>query len=336
MQRNTGLDSLKAISIVFVLLWHLKPVQLIERADAFIFPSWLFNGINFFYLQISLTAVPVLLIVSLYLLFSKLKENEDYIYRRLARLTKLFIFWTTIQVLFCAIFNRQSFSGLSWKLVLVGIKPDLPYVGDSVFYFLFILLLLTILSFFYQKLNAAIQAVLCPVIFLASLAYFQLSASTNQIPYYALTNFLLYVPVAFLLFTAQEQLFRYKYVYLIGFLLFSTFDTQLLATDVALNLYGRVSIVFGVLSLVCFVYPLKLGQNNVTQLLANYSLGLFALHKYWQYLFLTATESYILAFNITEIRALYWSDLLVVLLTLLFTCLSIYLLRYTSIKQFTA
>lgn len=133
MPRDKGLDTLKAISITFVLILHLHPIKFIgENNDNVI--NILNSLVKNLELQVTRTAVPTFFIVSLYLFFLK-NPNIDYLKKRLTNLCKIFSFWTVVQLIFATIVNGEV-PAFSWK-ILIGVDPTLPLVSDSVLYFLF-------------------------------------------------------------------------------------------------------------------------------------------------------------------------------------------------------
>ena len=67
--RDDRLDFLKAISILFVLFWHFKPLSIIPSPS--FLSKILFHLIRAFNFEITLLAVPTFFLVSLF--FSNLK-----------------------------------------------------------------------------------------------------------------------------------------------------------------------------------------------------------------------------------------------------------------------
>jgi len=76
--RNAGIDILKAVCIVLVVIWHTQPVTEAMLPG----PSMVLSAtrylIRFFYWDISLLAVPTFILISLYLFVGKLSEAGDY------------------------------------------------------------------------------------------------------------------------------------------------------------------------------------------------------------------------------------------------------------------
>lgn len=99
--RDPNLDLAKAMAISLVLFWHLKPIQIMETSES----SAFIKSINFllvqFYAQVSLLAVPLFFLVSLYLFFSKANNNIwGYMKKRCLSIGEIYLFWTGCQFIF--------------------------------------------------------------------------------------------------------------------------------------------------------------------------------------------------------------------------------------------
>jgi Acyltransferase family len=331
-ERDQGLDTLKAISIILILFWHLQPVRFVTRNDNHTLIYFLNGLVEIFNWQLTLIAVPIFYIVSLYLFFQKVR-NKNYLKKRLVKLCSIFIFWSGIQIVFATIISSK-FPNLSWEMI-IGIEPILPLVGDSVLYFLFNLIILIIFAYFYQSLNFNHRKFLSYIIVIFSLILFELTCLPKfSVPYYYLRNFLIYVPIAFALVNYTNKVVKFKFYYLAAYILFSLHDICLRHYNYSPGIYSRISVIFGALTLFCFIHPLKIQGNWLTQKLAKYSLGLFVLHKYWQYLFILLIINYPVSINIgIPLNILFLTiDILVVFSTVL----TIALLRLTNLKQFVS
>lgn len=146
--RDNRLDTLKAISIIFVLIWHLRPFNFILDKDTHTYIYLIAKIFINLELQLFLTAVPLFYIVSLYLFLIK-NPDIKYFKSRIIKVLKTFLFWSIFHYIFFFTVTKQI-PKFSWDII-IGLKPSLPLVGDSVFYFLFNLIFLTSLAFLYQK-----------------------------------------------------------------------------------------------------------------------------------------------------------------------------------------
>ncbi len=85
------------------------------------------------------------------------------------------------------------------------------------------------------------------------------------------------------------------------------------------------------------IYTLKIPDNWYIRKLSQYSLGLFAIHKYWQSLLFLLVKHYEISLLPTiAVIPLNIIFPLVGAFVVLLTVLSIYLLKSTSLKQFIA
>ncbi|MBW4684151.1 MAG: acyltransferase [Komarekiella atlantica HA4396-MV6] len=332
IERDQGLDTLKAISIVLVLFWHLQPVRFITINDNYAVVNFLNGLVETLNWQLTLIAVPIFYIVSLYLFFQK-ASNKNYVKERLGKLYIIFIFWSVVQIILATIINSK-FPDLSWEIIL-GIEPVLPLVGDSVLYFILNLIILTIFAYIYQSLNSNHKKISSYIIVIFSLILFELTSVTKlSVPYYYLRNFLIYIPIAFALVNYTNKILKFKFYYLAAYILFSLHDIGLRHYNYSPGIYSRISVVFGALTLFCFIHTLKFKGNWFTQKLAKYSLGLFVLHKYWQYLFILLIINYPININIgIPFNILF---LIISILVVLSTVATIYLFKLTNLKQFVS
>ncbi|MFS0513362.1 acyltransferase family protein [Nostoc sp. UIC 10607] len=172
-ERNNSLDALKALSIAFVFIWHLRPFQFIINDSTDVTVLVIAKILRDLELQLSLTAVPIFYIVSLYLFFQK-SGGVKYLKKRITKLIKIYLFWVIVQNIFFIIATRQI-PNFSWQLIR-GLEPSLPLVGDSVFYFLFNLFCLTILAFLYQLIKSdSLKIIGACTVLIFCLFYFEAS-----------------------------------------------------------------------------------------------------------------------------------------------------------------
>ncbi|MEH1965075.1 acyltransferase family protein [Nostoc sp.] len=335
IERNNSLDILKALSIAFVLIWHLRPFRFIINNSTHVTVFLIAKIIRDLELQLSLTAVPIFYIVSLYLFFQK-TSGVKYFQTRITKLIKIYLFWVIVQNIFFIVATREI-PNFSWELI-TGLEPSLPIVGDSVFYFLFNLICLTTLAFLYQLIKSdSLKKIIACTVVIFCLFYFEASCLLNiSIPYYWLINFVIYVPIAFYLAKFTTQVLSFKFYYLIAFILFSFHDIYLRTFGYYSSIYGRIAIICGAMTIFCYVFSQKeIKDNLLVQKLSKYSLGLFSLHKYWQYLFFLLINNYKIGIN----TGAFGTPLSTIFLTegffvVFFTVLSIYLLKLTRLKQF--
>ncbi|MCK4783494.1 MAG: hypothetical protein KAV87_07070, partial [Desulfobacteraceae bacterium] len=212
--------------------------------------------------------------------------------------------------------------------VIMG-GPSLPIVGDSVFYFLFNLLLLTCIAFLYAKIKEEWRVKLsCLLVVLCCLYFFRCNFGVASIPYWRIDNFVVYIPLADICLKKRSMWFLFLSLSLFGaFMLYEYRQYEIN------SIYARNSIVFGAMSF-------YLGINGITlrrlpekiNLLSFYSLGIFALHKYWM---MIAVVCLSLLFNLLHINhdirlatnSLSVLQVFAATLAFLFTVLTVYVMN---------
>src|SRR5262245_11171536 len=268
-RRETWLDVLKVTATFFVVFWHLHPL-----------PAWgdatLPRAVRFFEFEISLTAVPTFLLVSLYLFFARGGDAPGKLASRLSRVGGIYLFWTAVQIAVAVL--AGSAGRPAWKWLMSG-GPALPHVYHSIFYFLFALLALTVLGWCYSRLGRA-RAAVGWFLVIASAAYFEWALlSRVGIPYYRLDNFLLYVPVAHALATRPASLIRARWAFAAAWLGFAVHDLALARPGENLGyvcVYGRLSVVCGALALCTFAASIQWRPRPLVTVISRYSLGIYA------------------------------------------------------------
>lgn len=198
---------------------------------------------------------------------------------------------------------------------------------------------MTTLAFLYQKINyKKLIRIVNYTIIIFCLIFFEASCINNSlIPYHWLINFIIYVPIAYYLVNKPNKILKYKLFYLAAYILFSLQDIYLRTYSYFPSIYGRISIVCGALTIFCFIYSFKIKDFWYIQKLSKYSLGLFAIHKYWQCLILLLISH--LKFGIAigifgiPINIVFLSA---AILVIILSVLSIILLKITNFKQFIA
>jgi len=351
MSTNTGttrdgsIDLAKAIAISLVLVWHLTPFS-VGSVDS---PAQraLQVVLVFLYEQVCLVGVPVFFLTSLLLLNIKLEtEGRKYLVRRFRRLLLVFLAWSAVQTLcFCGMHLAHdlfSGEGVTWHsfgmspvaLITMG-GPALPYVGDSVFYFIFVLILLTLLSLAFQALKwrgTQRMDALAWGSFVLCLLYLQwLNWTGRGLAYSRVDNFIVYVPLAFVCRAHTPEKSRR-----IGFLMLACYfasvvqDYFLKRHGLFTGFYSRPSVVFGAAATLALLRGFPVAQLPASvAFLSRYSLGIFALHKYW----LLATIAIMLKFPLPpSALVLDVSALIKALLCLALTCVSVHVLGRTRLS----
>lgn len=206
------LDFAKATAISLVLFWHLQPIRISTTEKSTILLKILGLGFAQFYLQVSLIAVPIFFLVSLYLFYHKIEVlSLAGVSKRYLRIGRVYLFWTVCQFAFFygTIFIISSHNlprnlpiPIPIHRLLMEGGPPLPIVGGSVFYFLFSLLVLVLLStvFYWLKNMEKLFPLIGISVVLVSILYFEiLNLNGRGIPYWRIENFVIYVPLSYFL-----------------------------------------------------------------------------------------------------------------------------------------
>lgn len=347
-QRDLRLDFLKTIAISLVLFWHLRPIKILETKKNGTFSEILKIAVNFFDYQLSLLAVPIFLLISLYLLYQKAETSPlSYLNRRFRRLTEIFLFWLVCQ--FAFFFGISIFMNVSnvfqslWreipKLVMCG-GPALPIVGGSVFYFLFVLLILVLLSFLFIILRKKEKIIflISTAMIVVSISHFEiLNLKGSGILYWKLENFVIYAPLSYFLFKcSHEKLRRFIPIAWGCFIIFSIQDIFLRHHGYNLGAYSRASIVFGSAAIFSsFLQYKNLKKPKFVSFLSKYSLGLFATHKYLQLIVILIFMKFGWVSPLHDVSGLLdLFNLAVAVIAVSFTFAAVYFLGQTRLKRY--
>lgn len=323
--RDPAIDTVKAVCILMVLIWHLQPVtrSMLNIGNTAGALGWMFLG--FFYRYVAPLAMPVFICVSTMLFMKRSSVARGYWKDRLKRLIQLFIFWTSIQ--FIVYLLAGGGFPLPFGAIVPGGGPALPYVGDSVFHFLFALIVCTGLAAVFLRLPDKLKLIASAVIIILSCSNFIIS-SHYRVPMMAgdMDNYYIYVPIAYYMVKYQDRLPDFRVFFILGFFLAVAYETNIVRSMVCP--YARLSVVFGVLSLISLFLNIQVRRIPAVEFLSRYSLGIFALHKYW-YLVLIAL------LGVVKGRfqgGMFSESLILFSITATLTFLSAYLLGKTKLR----
>ena len=356
--RDDRLDFIKAICIILVLFWHLQPIDVsAPRLQTYHFDLLLKEAIKFFYLQVTLLGVPAFILVSLYLYFNKLAEHGyQYASTRLLHLLKLFVFWVSCQIIIVYLvtipksipFSDQFAllaKAIPLRTLLLEGGPPLPFSGGlSVFYFFSTLILLTILATVFSVMarNTLLGVTTGALITIGSLVYFESSSLRGvNVSLLDIRTFMVYIPIAYY-FQPGKLGFSKGLLWftLAGYILFSVQDYFLRTQGPFVNVYLRPTIVFGATALFYGIKNLQSWKNSkALSFLSIYSLGIFAIHKYFQYLSIVMLTPLFEAYGIVkkiplgEFRVNV-QTILIAILTVSLTFLCVVILDKTPLRKF--
>lgn len=294
--RDNRLDFAKGLVATFVLYAHLHPLDLHLDENSSIFLKGLAFALKQFYWQVIMIIIPAFLLVAFYITFGKLEQyGTPYLWKRLKHLLAITAFWISIQfTVYYLLVPVVKDPNYTWgiktsllKLLMLG-GPNLPFVQGSVFYYLIILIVLTfpVFLFYITKDIKWFALVIGGAIVLGTIIYLEVrNLNGKGLPYWRVESFLVYVPLAYFLRTrSQEQLKSIAWLFFALYLIFSIQDIFLRQSGGNPGTYSRSSLIFGTTAFLSWLLTKKEDMKipGVLSFLSVYTLGLVAIHKFWQ------------------------------------------------------
>ena len=281
-KRIFSLDFLRASSILAVLVWHLKLLNLI--------PTRLLSETarNVVYYNITLLAVPVFFIVSFFLLAQRLNKTPNYIRLRLGRLTKIYVFWFLVGSIFTLAVILLKF-GSSFLYNLPNVFQLLLTGGHlSYFYITSLLILSAILGFLSPKLKRLNRNTLILCALVSSIIFSYISAdgyiyevglATNT------ANFLNYLPFVFIAYCLHKDRSKINkfFIFFLAAIIVASLIVEywVLKFDTASAIfpyYGRLSVYFSAWLVVYLSLRIPFKNNRLVNILSLNTLGIYAVH----------------------------------------------------------
>ncbi len=339
--RDTRLDFAKGLVKTFVLYAHLHPFDITLTATSGLILKGLAFGIKQFYWQGILIVVPTFLLVGFYITYDKLEQyGTPYLWRRIWRLIQVTVFWVVLQ--FAAYYALVAYLGKPYRfdfqadalhLFLQG-GPNLPLVQGSVFYYFIVLIMLTFPAYlFYATRNIKWFApVVGGAIFIVTLIYLEArNLQGKGLPYWHIEQFFAYVPLAYFLRSrTKEQRRKLVVPFTALYLVFSVQDVIIRQNGGNPNVYSRVSLIFGSAAFVSWLLSKEtIRTPGWLMFFSVYSLGLFAVHKFWQALLIImitplGLSSYIQPLNLETIT--------IAVLTTVLSVVTVYYMGKTKLR----
>ncbi|MEE4359539.1 MAG: acyltransferase [Desulfococcaceae bacterium] len=295
MQHYYGFDYLRSIMALAVVAWHIRlfGISSISDRNEYLFHRiTLSDIINFHFF---LLAVPVFTLISLFL-FSLKAKQAGYFVSRLEYLVYLYLFWCGLWILvrsaltdFCFLHENP-----------VNIFSNIVTGWNSLYYYIFSLILMTILSFFSIKLNYySLFIWLCVSLF--AIGIFPLFVNKENscqylVAYWNPLNFLPYVFVAAIVGKKIEECTFNPFSFEFGicilsvivlFFIFSVYEWNYLVNinnfqfdGYAIPSYTRISVVAGTTAVFLLSFAIQSPPPRCIRLLSDYSLGIYCIHGY--------------------------------------------------------
>jgi len=289
-----GIDYLRAIMSVFVVLWHLGGVgkSALYTQNFASHSITLPDVINFYVL---LLAVPVFFFVSFYL-FALAPKSKHLLFTRISRFFILAMFWV---ITFIFIMRGGSNGLINLYKYLVH-SPLSAYVtifngGNSIYYFFSSLFFLVFIAYVFHGARNIVLLIGLLITTLSLAIIPSITEATGSIlygSYWSPLNFTPYIFLGILFAKNHEVLTRFKWKLVagsaIGFIVAAIFEwhfsigvVHLKFQGYAIPAYMRPSLVFATCIIGVILLTSNLRSNVVVRFMAKYSLALFCLHPFF-------------------------------------------------------
>lgn len=297
MQQNklAGFDYLRAIFAIVVVTLHVNLFVVLTGKAHLPFVAQAFNQ------NIGYLAVPVFFQVALFLFYIKSEKGPDYfLQKRLPKLVTLFLFWTTLKLLFDLIITHKLDK---FQQGLASPGDFIFFVisgGQTVFYFFFSLIVLTTvaegISRLFDRIHSELLKHQLRYLFLfvtctLTFSFPWIHALTGQYDWLtSIPNPLSFLPYVFTTSIALEEFKQGKMKAInkpIKLKLWSLFYLYLVFTLVEkisfhqFPHYSRLSLVFGSWLLLYLALLVRKQAPGWIQFLSGCSLGIYALHVFF-------------------------------------------------------
>jgi surface polysaccharide O-acyltransferase-like enzyme len=292
--RIAGIDYLRAIMSIFVVIWHMDGGgrSLIFSTDRYL--EHAFSVSDFINFHLLLLAVPTFIFLSIYLYASK-PASLATLRERFSRVLILLLFWPTALIIY-----KHSYHGL------LTIAPDSLMntvfialtAGYTIFYFFTSLLICLLVSHFYLQANQRVQVSLFLVSTIVLLFLPQITKITGVFAFSAYWSPLNFIPLSF----AAVILAQRKYSILKNnraILLLAAFFCVSLSilewkysvgaiffpgqgyNGYAIPAYTRTSLLFAVIFIFVIAQDSRIKSNRCVDYMSKYSLALYCLHPFF-------------------------------------------------------
>lgn len=291
-----GLDYLRALMMLAVVAWHVK---VFGRSDAFDPERWrgyvpeLSDFLNFNFL---LLAVPMFLLIAMFLVSMKAHMGPAYFRRRLKYLAILYIFWSALSI-YAFHRDRETLHHLAnfRNLFMFSISG-----GESLFYFFFSLLVLTSIAWLIRRMSTRLLWIFLgasmALVYVNSVEAILRPDRWPLVAYWNPLNFISYAFVGALLWrywqagSFREWTVRYCVLLaLLGtaFVFLSWIEwhwlpshASLIVNGYMLPTYTRFSLVVGATILFLLSLGIRRPAPGWIKVLSESSLGIYCLHEF--------------------------------------------------------
>jgi peptidoglycan/LPS O-acetylase OafA/YrhL len=296
-ERWYGIDYLRALMSFAVVAWHMRLFGTSRQFDAqgfFLEQIEISDILNF---NLLLLAVPVFFLISLFLQNEKWMQGQLRLFARLERLLYLYCFWVGMALLLYRLENKLS---VIWPDSIAKLGLFVVTGGYSLFYFLFSLILLTIISYAFYKSPPVIHWVLLVVSTSLMWIFPYVVTKKNDcsflVAFWNPLNFLPYIFISRLIYIyllqRRDRLYsiHYKIIVWGAFCLcvISAVCEWYWFRDInnfefngyAFPSYTRISVVSGAAFLFLTSFYIRHPPPECIRFLSEYSLGIYCLHGF--------------------------------------------------------
>ncbi len=288
--RMAGVDYLRAIMSIFVVVWHIKGAgeSLIFSQTKYL--EHVFTVSDFVNFHLLLLAVPTFIFLSIFLYVSK-GVSYGLLKRRLKRITILLTFWPIALILY-----KGGYQGLI-NIIPHSIDSFIYVIlqsGYTIFYFFVCLMFCFLAAHFFAQLRINYQL----FIFFSSVVLLTcLPGITKITGLYQLSAFwspINFIPCTFLAVLVSQNLdfvLSKKNMFLliscVLCVLFALFEWKysvgnifFLGQGYAIPAYTRTSLLFSVFAIVILALNPSIKTNSLIRFMSEYSLALYCLHPF--------------------------------------------------------
>lgn len=289
--RLEGIDYLRAIMSIFVVIWHMNGGgrSLIFSSAKYI--NHTFTISDFVNFHILLLAVPSFILIS-NVLYALKKPDNITLHNRIKRILILVTFWPIVLTIY-----NNSYNGLTALLPHSFSSFLLLFftAGHTIYFFFISLLACTLITHSIARIRLRIQlfGFVLSLIILASLPALTKVSSIYYISaYWNPMNFIPFPFAAILIAQNMDYVrshsARIITASLILFILLSIFEWRYSVGSVffpgqgfAIPAYTRVSLLFGCIALSIIAINPSVRSNTVIKYMADNSLALYCLHPFF-------------------------------------------------------
>jgi peptidoglycan/LPS O-acetylase OafA/YrhL len=292
-----GIDYLRALMSVCVVIWHMHGFgtsAIFDASNHQIHTFGLSDVLNFHFL---LLAVPVFIFISCYL-FAESKPEFSKLKTRIKRLTLLVVFWPIAYLIW-----KRSFAGMI-NYIPRSLDELIIFIftaGNTIYYFLIVLIILLSITYAAAKLPVFWNWVLlaASLIFIFFLPVITINTESVLLSaYWNPLNFLPYPFAAVLISNFSKNLiYNSKNLFIAASVLFilgifsAVYEWQnynhpiyFEGSGFALPAFARVSIVFFAMALLILSLNPKIPENRIIKFMSKNSLALYCLHPFFTFI----------------------------------------------------